>query len=300
MALLNPPELRPSVLLLIANDLGSRRGQREKQERLLASLAPSGLGGADPDRDVRLNLQAAVDLGVARRDGDYVHLEPDMYKAVSGGSVAMVSLLRARVLDPAQNVAAWGSQSGARDLTNALSWFLSFPAGRGPIGMEGGVRSAKDLQERDFGPRQAEVGDDDASGWPIGNPTRWQCFRRWACALGFAWVTPKGTLAADPTQAVREALSAVFENERELSAQVFVRRLAARLPVLHGGSYRQFVEANWRRPVDAGGRIDEPLSDALERLRSARRLAFDDRADSPRVARFDGTTFSHVSLGIAT
>lgn len=299
MALLNPPELRPSVQLLIVNDLASRRGQHEKEERLVSVLAPRGLGGAEPDRDVRRNLTAAIAIGVVNRVGDDIHLAPPMLAAAKRGRSEVLAALRQQVLDPVRNSGDWGSQTGARDLTNALSWFLSMTAGEGPVDMEGGgPRSANELQGRDFGPRQPDVADDDTGGWPIGNLTRWQAFRRWACSLGFAWVTPKGTLVADPTAAIRDALRAVFvAGRRELSASEFIARLAELLPVLDRGTYREFVEANWQRPADESNRLGEPLSDALERLRSAGRLEFDDRADAPRMARFDGSTFSHVRQG---
>jgi hypothetical protein len=297
VAMLNPPELRPSVQLLIANDLAARRGQREREDRLLATLAPRGLGGADPDRDVRVNLQSAVEIGIVRREGDDIHLASAMVAAVRKGPATAITTLRRHVLDSSRNGGAWGSQAGARDLTNALSWFLSFPAGRGPIDMEGAQRSAKELQERDFGPRQADVGDDDTGGWPIGNATRWQSFRRWACSLGFAWVTPQGILTADPTPAIRDTLSATFGKDLELAAQEFVGRLSLELPVLDGGIYRTFVEANWQRLAEDGTRLGEPLTDALERLKNSGDLSFDDRADAARVARSDGSTFSHVRLG---
>jgi hypothetical protein len=299
VALLNPPELRPSVQLLIVNDLANRRGQREKEERLVSALAPRGLGGAEPDRDVRRNLTAAIAIGVVNRDGEDIQLSPPMHAAAKRGRSEMISTLRQQVLDPIRNSGDWGSQAGARDLTNALSWFLSMAAGEGPIEMEGGgPRSAKELQERDFGPRQPDMGDDDTGGWPIGNLTRWQAFRRWACSLGFAWVTPKGSLVADPTAAIRDELRSVFvAGRRELSAAEFISQMAELLPVLDRGTYREFVEANWQRPADESNRLGEPLSDALERLRAAGRLEFDDRADAPRIARFDGSTFSHVRLG---
>jgi hypothetical protein len=224
-----------------------------------------------------------------------------MLAAARRGTADMIAILRQQVMDPTRNSGGWGIQTGARDLTNALSWFLSFAAGDGPIDMEGGGhRSAKELQERDFGPRQADIGDDDTGGWPIGNPTRWQAFRRWACSLGFAWVTPKGTLAADPTSAIRDALPGVFVGGSDaLPAGEFITRLSGAIPVLELGVYRRFVEDNWQRPAEARNRLGEPLSDSLERLRSAGSLNFDDRADAPRVARYDGSTFSHVRLARA-
>jgi hypothetical protein len=289
MALLNPPELRPSVQLLLIDALASRRGQREKEDRLIAMTAPHN------PLDVRVNIQACVDLLLMRRIGDEVLLEPSTTAAARQGVQEVLDLLRQQVLSPSQNKAPWGSQSGARDLTNGLSWFLSFEAGAGPLRMEGDVRSAKELQESDFGPRLTITDDDDPSGWPIRNPTRWGPFRRWACSLGFAWVTPKGDMVADPTAAVTRVLKTVMGPDRELPAEDFVSRLAGELPVLDRGVYRSFVENNWRRAAGAD-RLAEPLSDALERLRQRNILLFDDRSDAPRLSRADGSTFSHVRL----
>ncbi len=300
MALLNPPELRPSVILIIIRYLASRRGQRDQVDRLAATIAPSGLGGASPDRDVRHNLSAAIELGLISRTGADVALGDGVLAAVRAGAASTVTLLRRRVFDDELNNTPWRSQVGARDLTNALSWFLTFTADTAPIQMEGRERSAKALQEADFGPRQAvprESGDDDTTGWPIGNNTRWNCFQRWACSLGFAWVSPKGHLVPDPTPAIRDALPDVLGKNSELTARDFIDRLADAVPVLDSGRFREFVESHWRRPTQEQRHLMVPLSDALERLRNERRLVFDDRADAPRVTRADGSTFSHVRAG---
>jgi hypothetical protein len=298
MALLNPPELRASVQVVLVNYLASRHGQRDKAERLISTLAPDGLAGSNPDHDVRRNLAAAQELGlVVRTAEDDLALAGGVRDVAGQGDSSIVALMRVRVLSEALNTAPWGTQKGARDLTNALAWFLSFPAHLAPLQMEGGGRSAKELQERDFGPRQSLDPDaDDPSGWPISNATRWNAFRRWACSLGFAWVSPKGNLVPDPTPAIRHTLPTVFDDESVLPARDFVERLGAAVPVLDLGGYRQFVESNWRRPQPEQPNLSSPLSDALERLRAEGRLVFEDRADAPRVTRDDGTTFSNVGF----
>jgi hypothetical protein len=234
------------------------------------------------------------------RSGEELRLGDGVLAAVRGGKDATIAMLRRRVFDDELNVAPWGSQVGARDLTNALSWFLTFAAEDAPFQMEGRERSAKELQEADFGPRQAisrATGDDDAGGWPIGNPTRWNAFRRWACSLGFAWVTPKGYLVPDPTPAVRDALPEVLGKTSELTARDFIDKLATAIPVLDSGRFREFVESNWHRPSPDQRRLTPSLSDALERLKNDGQLVFDDRADAPRVIRADASTFSHVRAG---
>lgn len=296
MALLNPPELRPSVIVIVTRYLAGRRGQRDNAERLIATVAPAGLQGANPDLDVRVNVSAAVELGLIHRAGDDLSLADGVLAIARRGDGAIAHAMRSRILDESLNTAPWGSQVGARDLTNALSWFLTFSANDSPVQMEGQDRAAKDLQERDFGPRQG-TGDDDTAGWPISNPTRWNAFRRWSCALGFAWVSPRTQLVPDPTRAIRAVLPTVMDAISELTARQFIDNLASALPVLDSGLYRFFVESNWRRPPPEQQRLSDPLSDALERLRSAGDLTFDDRADSPRVVRADGSTFSHVRVG---
>lgn len=298
--MLNPPELRPSVFLIILRYLATQRSQQDLESRLIATLAPTSLAGEDPARDVRLNLAAAIELGLVTRVGDNVGLADGVLPAVRAGESTTVAIIRTRIMADAVNTAPWGSQVGARDLTNALSWFLTFAPDDAPIRMEGGDRSAKDLQEVDFGPRQqAPRGsdDDESGGWPIGNPSRWNTFRRWAPSLGFAWVHPRGHLVPDPTPAVRQVLPSVLGDVSELSAREFVDGVATALPVLDYGRFRALVEANWRRPTPEPRRLTVPLSDSLERLRSEGRLIFDDRADAARIARANGSTFSHVRIG---
>jgi hypothetical protein len=296
MALLNPPELRPSITLTIVRYLGAQRGQQDSAERLLSTLAPASLKGADPQHDVSVNLRAAIELGLVLRSDDKVSLADGVLPAVQDGQGALVKLLRERVFTDSLNSTAWRSQVGARDLTNALSWFLTLSPTESPIQMEGGPRSAAALQTKDFGSRQDEDGD-ESSNWPIGNPTRWGAFRRWACSLGFAWANPNGHLVPDPTTAIRDALADVFASATELTAREFVSKVGECVPVLDGGRYREFVMSNWERPAVENRLLTVSLTDALERLTNEKSILVDDRADAARVAKADRSTFSHVRLG---
>ena len=294
MALLNTAASRPSVILLILRHLARQRGKKDELNRLISTLAPPGLSKEGKHQnDLRESLQAAIDLCIVNRTGDEVRLSDQATGPAAGDQRAMVALLRAAVLSDSVNTGEWGSQLGARDLTNSLAWYLSFPASIAPTGMEGNNRSVADLSAADFGPRQPA---DGGGGWPIANDNRWQAFQFWARSLGFAWVAPNGNLVPDPTPVVRDAIPTVFDKDSDLEANTFVARLGEVLPVLDNGKYRQFVESNWRRPKPEQVRLSAPLSDALERLRSEQRIAFSDRDDAPRVTRADGTTFSHVQV----
>lgn len=298
MALLNPPELRPSVIVTTVRWLAAQPGHEDNLDRLIAVLAPPTLRGADPQRDINKNLLASIELGLIDRSGETVSLVEDVSSATEQSYGALTKLLRARVFDDSLNSAPWRSQTGARDLTNALSWFLTFAPSGAPIQMEGdSVFSASTLQTKDFGPRQADSDEDGPSNWPIGNATRWNTFRRWACSLGFAWVNPSGRLVPDPTIAIRDALPDIFASKQELSARDFTDKLASCVPVVDGGRYRDFVVSNWQRSGTDSRGLTVSLTDALERLVTEGSILVDDRADAPRVAKADGSTFSHVRRG---
>lgn len=296
MALLNPPELRASMMCVIVLYLAQCRGQRDERTRIIDAISPPSLTESPENHqlDANRNLVSAVDIGLAVRDGDRVVLSPESTKAARKGTAEITALIRRHILSEDLNTAAWGSQEGARDLTNALAWFLTFGPAEAPARMEGELPSVKSQQEVDFGPRH---GDDDASGWPISNSTRWNAFQRWACSLGFAWRSPAGRLMPDPTPAVRDSIPAVFERESTLDGRSFVTALGGQLPVLESGAYRRFVEENWSRSRELNGDLSAATTDALRRLETSGHLTFEDRADAPRVARVDGTTFSHVSIG---
>jgi hypothetical protein len=294
VALLNPPELRVSVLLLISGYLASKRGSRDRYERVLDAVAPPSLAMARTDaeslqRDVRRNVRAGLTLGLFVDDGPHLSLDPGAVAAVKGGTEAFVAHLRRLILDPAVNEAAWGRQVGARDLTSALAWFLMYAPSEAPQRMEGAEPSALTMQERDFGPR---IGDDETN-WPIGANARWQTFEGWVCALGFAWRGPNGALVPDPTPAVRAAMPAILGYGEVLPATAFVDAVAAEVPVLDRGAYREFVRSHMKEPMPDEV-LTAPLSQAIARLRIEQRIDLEDRADAPRLNLFDGSTFSHV------
>ena len=205
---------------MILSYLAQRRGNKDEEGRLIDALAPPGLSQEGTHQsDIRDSLRAAIDLGLVLKGGDSLELAEIALEPVRKGLGATVGLLRTAVFAPGVNTTGWGTQTGARDLTNALAWYLTFPDDTSPIQMEGAERSAMELQSADFGPRQGDDG-----GWPIGNDNRWQAFRFWACSLGFAWVSPKGHLLPDPTPAIRSALPQVVGNTSELGAAAIHRQ----------------------------------------------------------------------------
>lgn len=303
MALLNPPELRVTVLVIITGYLAACRGQREQRERLLDVLAPAGLSkDGKHQNDVAVNLACARELGLVTIESNDIRLIPEARKPAGDGPTAMASYIRRRVLAPELNMAEWGSQKGARDLTNALAWFLQFPASAAPTSYEGGKRDAAELQTADFGRRHATGSDaddeegDSAAGWPIANDTRWRTFRRWSCSLGFCWLSPSGDLVPDPTRAVREVLPDVFAGAKMLDGPAFIHALGRCFPVMETGEYREFVNAHRVDAREDDGRLSSATSDVLRRLEADGSVRLEDRADAVKLTLSDGTTVSHISL----
>jgi hypothetical protein len=136
------------------------------------------------------------------------------------------------------------------------------------------------------------------------NDTRWGAFDRWATFLGVASRFPRGSktiLMPDPTNAVRHVLAEVLPESRTPILD-FTERLAQRLPVLDGGTYRRAVEERMRPEavLASTDALSPSLSHALLRLRDEQLLRLEDLADAPtkvQLARGFGPerTISHVA-----
>lgn len=295
MSLLNTAEIRPSVMVLIARFLKLRDNHTENIDTLVNTVSPPGLTSAQEQQtDVRSSLEEAISIGIVDRDGETVQLTDKAAIAIADGTQAFVRHVRALVLSEELNKAPWGTQTGARELTTALAWFLTLPTSKAPVSMEGTQPAVATLQTEDFGDREKNK----KPNWPIGNDSRFQAFRRWAPSLGFAWVDPTGRVIPDPTPAIRDALPEIFESTKELTADAFVDALGNALPVLDGGECHEFVQQNWVREPSDLDRLTEATSNALDRLKREGILDWEHRADAKTgLRRFaESGTFSHVTL----
>lgn len=297
MALLNPTQLRPSLMVLLLEYLDSRHGGKDSLNRTIATLAPDSLSEDGKHRaDITQTVTAADAIGLIQRDPEAISITPEARKALKAGDRDLVRFVRRTVLSPTNNSGNWGSQVGARDLTTSLAWFLTIPEERAPTRMETGTHSLTRLQQECFGSRSGD-GETTTSNWPIVNDTRWGPFRRWACALGFAWADRSDRILPDPTPAIRDELANVLNASGEKTAQSFLKSLSQELPVLDGGAYRDQVQENMVAEFGRSDRLTDSLSFALRRLEREGAIQMADRDDAERVVLFDGTTISHVSRG---
>ena len=83
MALLNPPELRASMMSVIVLYLAQCRGQREEWTRIVDAISPPTLTDSPQKSqlDATQNLTSAVEIGLAIRKGERVQLSSDGAKA---------------------------------------------------------------------------------------------------------------------------------------------------------------------------------------------------------------------------
>lgn len=186
----------------------------------------------------------------------------------------------------------WDSEgTRAADFTRALAFVLAQDIYTADFEKHELVQALEQRQIREDGRRMLQ------------NDVRWNGLRFWGDYLGFFWVDHRRW--PDPTAAVREELPMVFGGARELRAAEFVGRLAERLPVLDGGSYRVEVEkaldpSAWHRPAQ-DNLLSTSLSRALWRLaRPGGPIRLESRSDAieGRILQRAGgrhwLTFTHV------
>jgi hypothetical protein len=146
------------------------------------------------------------------------------------GSFAAV--LRAQALAPELNsdIGENESQTGARDLTRALAWFLTLdPAGT--------ALNWAEVQQRQVGALKPEVGP------AIRNSARWPAFVDWSTALGLSApaLLDNDRLTPDCTPAVRQVMRSSWKPGETVGAVEVLHALRHALPVLPGALYSTAV-----------------------------------------------------------
>lgn len=286
MAILNrASDGLPSVLVVLVRTL--RKMGSMKRDQLEALVAPPSLQQVsatfDNGKMVRQTLNRWAQIGLfVEADGEVALTEECAVGPTDGivGLRALGAQFRRLVLAPKNNEDLVRVEPGhAADFTRALCWVLA----QDPFQLTTG--NYDDLVSR------MEIDQFRDEPWAFyPNATRWDGFRDWAPLLGFGWGSslswsPRSTaFIADPTEAVADALPAVFGARAELPEADFFRGLAGFLPVVDGGTYRTSVEArlsgNTWRPT-AAHEVSPSLSLSLFRLQEAGRLVLESRSDAP-------------------
>ncbi|MFD8386983.1 protein DpdG [Streptomyces sp. NPDC059679] len=276
MALLNVEASRPAPMWAVVRLLAHSK-KPVTLETARALLSPPTLSSGDKEDTsmfdkavdtleevgLLLNHTSSGELELA---GPAAELDGDDWDAFS-------AVLRVSVLAPELNngLGDNSEQTGARELTRALAWFLSLD----PMGPAVAWEQAQNLRQ---GAIKAEAGP------AIVNDVRWLSFGDWAPALGLAArplfvVAGASPLTPDCTSAVRYVMQTLWQPGEQVNAIEAVRSLREQLPVLPGGSYSRDLQLPNPGDQAAGG----ALSFALLRGQDEGWLRLDHDSDAPLV-----------------
>jgi hypothetical protein len=292
MALLNPdPALTLPTSMWLTFQTVANLGPLTQSD-LFGLISPTAIrrDAATQDRDASAPARAAVRT---LRDFDLIALDPqDRHTTTVSGPKpvtygAFCALLRTTLLsspptDPPLD------EAGANDLLRALAWLLTTNPVEAPW-MEA---------------RAAQQKLPNGSTLVFVNSTRWNGFRYWAEALGFAEPALFGaeaaaTLVANPTRALRDLVTATYRPGDDVPISRVMQDLRAAIPVLPGGAVsRALGFGHDTRQVDCatGYALD---SGQLRGWLSLQRRA--DAADTMQFAALDDSgqprVVSHVVIG---
>jgi hypothetical protein len=272
MSILNrPSDGLVSVLVALRRTLVTYGSLSEA--RLLALCAPESVVGEKRDM-AKKTLTRWRQLGLFVAENDEISLAPE----VRGLELDDLERFRRAVLEcvlresnnPMLTTAKDADdQEGslASDATRAAAWVLS---------------QSTTLMPATWSRVEAVQAEQGIKPRAFANDTRWHGFVEWASFLGLI-VKAGRTLVPNPARALRGVLPDVFGGVRELSQEAFFARIAAALPVVDGGKYREQVEASVERPwrTTAMGEVSPSLSVALQQLESSGELLLESRSDAP-------------------
>lgn len=170
MPLLNPPNILPNGMYLIAKYL-TRQGGPVDRQHLKALLQPSTLPlRSDGPNTFDVCLKGLQDLALVVTDGSALAAAESLVAPRDVREFGQV-LLRACCANAA--AALDDDKAAHRDLLVSLAWWCAQDPYQGPVGWKAGVER---MLSHDLG--------SGYMSFPIGNDTPWQAFVRWAVALG--------------------------------------------------------------------------------------------------------------------
>jgi len=274
MSILNrPSDGLFNVLIVILRCLIRVGAMSEK--KLIDMCAPQTAVSSQDQAKKTLNRWR--ELGLLVDDDDKIAIAPDYQKQLSKKNLsnyAMASVMRAVILNPANNERFWVSEGNrSADFTRAVCWMLA--------------QDVFAFQPTSHSVAEKLESSQLANETVFTNDTRWSGFKSWASFLGFGYLGhfPGNVFVIDPTTAINDVVTELFDADEKVPVSKFLLTLAESLPVLDGGTYRKAVEEKinektWRHPNDK--QISQSLSRALLRMREASLLRLEDLADAER------------------
>ncbi|MBL1287074.1 MULTISPECIES: protein DpdG [Streptomyces] len=272
MALLNVEASVPPFMWAVVRLLAAE-GKPLPVDRARSFLTPPALTEGKENKTFDQTVRTLRDLGLIAEEDNYIRLAGHAVTVDGTDFAAFAACLRRAVLDSDLNagLAQDPAQTGPRDLTRTLVWFLS----RDPLGEAATWDIAQLEQSEDLNPE---------AGTASKNDTRWNRFVHWAPALGFG-ATPllptpgRGPLSPDCTAAIKETMLTMWAIGERVNAVDAAQALRTALPVLPGGEYATALGI-----PDPGARSAGPaLSFALLRGEDEGWLVLQQDADAQRI-----------------
>jgi hypothetical protein len=291
MGIVNPTEVHPGIMRAIYR-ICVQRGLKSpiSIKELKALIAPESAvhEGANPLLSAERTITESVSIGMLK---PHSARSTDSYRVAFNSPPAdaddreaethFVRELRALVFGKANNDLLFGAatidedgaEADAKDelplvrsceFTRIQAWLLMQDPTSAPLSWsEASAGSVVQLQARH----------------PlVSNGNRWTNFRRWSLYLGLSRQDGKGGVIADPSRALRDELPDVAAGKSDMPLIELIDGLAARIPVLDGGSYRRQV--NEHVEVNEDPLIASPsLALALLGAQDAGLLSFTTRDD---------------------
>lgn len=237
------------------------------KDELLESVAPAHFV-SDAGAMARFTLNSWLTIGLFQEVNGAITSERYPHPIRNASPIDVLAFTRRSAcraaLSESANADLWGTR-GAGDLTRALSWSMT-----------------QDVYRTGFSQFEAleaeQISDPDRQLFR--NLTRKTGLQYWARFLGFSR-EPYADI--DPTVALRDALPEIMNPEEKLTADAFLDRVAAALPVLDRGRWQLEVLASMDRQqpyVRQQGQLSPALSRALLNLRATNELQLQRTSDS--------------------
>jgi len=244
---------------------------RRPEADLLKLIAPASVVPDGKAEMARRTLTRWKQLGFFNEEAGLIGLSPAIASVRADDFNSFRSAVLRLLLLPGNNPAVQevdAESPKASDCTRAIAWALAQDVYGFPLA----YRGAESLQH-----------DQNVQPRIFINDTRWGGFVEWAVFLGIGYKAAKLAFVPCPAFAVSTALSDVFSDGSELQQSEFFDRLAANLPVVDGGSYRQAVEGQIEKPwrTQLTNEVSLSLSAALLSLEAQGVLRIEMRSDAP-------------------
>lgn len=281
-----------NVLIVLVRTI-MRFGPRNREDLML--ICGGAVDVVDKSK-LTQTLNRWTELGLFTDEGGEVSIaqpyRSSLGKTADDAEARLPKTVRTIVMLRQNNEQFWEAErSKSADLSRAVAWMLA----QDVYTLDGNVRKLAELEE-------AQIADSNKQKI-VENDTRWNGLKTWMLYLGFArdgmqWVV-------DPTDALRDSLTDIFEKNLELPGPAFVEQAALAIPVLDGGVYRTQVEAaltdtSW--PRLRKGLLSSSLSRAVQRLDREGAIKLFNKSDSDGVVTLIGSnsrpwrTVSHVAI----